>query len=96
MTIETLDRKIEAKAREEAQAATYKFKETICRALRELLVFDFVSLDDTDGRDALLMVMGEKEAKWPERIQRVRENRLRQEIMSTMDTLQKVLLVKED
>lgn len=104
MDIETLEKRIDLKADGEVHEALYRFEETVRAALNKLFVtrMDYrTDIERPHYRAALEIVAGIRKptAKdgggWPARLWDVRRDAIRKDVMSTMDTLQKVLLAKE-
>jgi len=96
MDIKTLDDKIKAKADELTQKEIGLCAKAIQEAVKRLLGFTCAAnLRDNDEKQVLMILCGEKPSNaWPTRIWTYREDQLRNEILSTMDTLQRVLLTK--
>ncbi len=104
MDIKTLEKRIDLKADAEVQTAIGRFTNAVMAALGKL--FDsripyMSTMGEPGYRAALEIMAGTREATaregggWPERLWDVRREAIRKEIMSTMDTLQKVLLAEE-
>lgn len=104
MTLETLEKQIKKKAEYQVQEAITKFREALSVAVGKLFVRGAgysTYLDEKPYRTALEIVAGicsgssEDGGGWPHELWEVREAAIHKEIMSTMDTLQQVLLAKE-
>lgn len=97
MKIEDLEAKITKKAAGETADAIVRFKGAVNKALHELFCpTGYAAPHNQPQKAALLILAGELPAKngWPATLWRTRENAIREEVMSTMDTMQQVLLAK--
>ena len=98
MDIKTLEEKIKKKANNEAQTAISNFRSIVIRGLRELFCtqndHDMRFTDDQSRKVMSILANGSTE-DWPAEIWTLRENKIREDIMSTMDSLQKVLFTQD-
>ena len=97
MTIKTLEEQIKTKADRDARVALCRFRDAVGKAWKELIGSNFATMSSPDSKKAMLVLAGELPATggWPSEIWRIRESRLRDEVMSTMNTLQQILLAKK-
>jgi len=97
MTLDQLTEKIQRKANAEMQVAIKKLRADIAAALKEFGIgFPLNEPYFLDEAKVILALLISPEPKkgWPAIYWRRREARLMDEVLATMDTLQKVLLVK--
>lgn len=100
MDIERLETKITRKADNEVEYAVREFRRDVRAALRKLFCIPphATAIPECFGDEpyaSVLRNISESRKKWPKELWTKRENVLRDEIMCTMDTGQKVLLVKD-
>ena len=104
MDIETLEKKIDRKADAEVQAAISTFRDAVQAAMNKLFATRIPYWSDMGQpqyRATLEILAGIRKTSsregggWPARLWDVRREAIRKDIMSTMDTLQKVLLAPE-
>ena len=96
MTFETLEEQIKKRADEQAQKAIWKFKNDVLTAATQLFHGDYMTFDTPDLKK-LMECFGRGVVKgnmWPARIWKLREDKLRDEVLSTMDTVQRMLISK--
>ena len=98
MDLDTLERQIKAKADKEVQNKLSIFRtavenaaQALCRGWGPPNCCSY----ESPCKELLLVLAGDySRRKWPRELWAHEEKRIREEILSTMDTLQKVLLVK--
>lgn len=98
MDMDTLEKQIKAKAAEVVQGRIENFRVAVLTAAETLFSGSTSTIwpSRTPCKEALLILAGERNRKdWPNVLWRVEEEAIREEILSTMDTLQQVLLAKE-
>lgn len=102
MKIETLEEQIKKRAQEEVQKRVAAFKTTVYRTIEDLLGRPSTNTSwikahgkREDVRNLLRVLASDDNTKgWPSELWRSEEQRLRDEILSRMDELQRVLLAK--
>jgi len=106
MELETLEAKIKERANQDVQASIGAFRTTIRTALHKLLGFEIMTYDGNKLRrvgdcspnpeiDGILagLARGANDC-WPQRLWAEAEERIKADVLSTMDTLQRVLASK--
>lgn len=96
MTPEKLTEQIKKKAAAEVSRDIQAFKIAISGACRTLGVECCGYSLGKDAKTALRALMACESKGWPAHLWRQREERLLKEVLSTMDTLQNVLLAKDE
>lgn len=86
MTHEQLTEKVRDRAHWQAQQAIKDFRSTVLTALHAL-----VGYDDKDRRAASEAYWAGSGAKWPKSIWKMREEKIMEELLSTMDAMQKLM-----